>query len=47
MEAKNAMALMAFAIVVPLFFELWELSIFILSMFGLCVYIATENKRPQ
>ena len=46
MEAKAAMALMAFAIIVPLFFEQWELSIFILNMFGLCVYIATENKRP-
>jgi hypothetical protein len=40
------MALLSLAIVVPLFFEQWELSLFILILFGLCLYIVTENKRP-
>jgi hypothetical protein len=40
------MALLALAMVVPLFFEQWELSLFILILFGLCLYIVTENKRP-
>jgi len=53
-EAKAAMALMAFAIVVPLFFEQWELSIFILIMFGfghdrrtVCVGYSRSCREPD
>jgi len=44
--SSAVMALLALAMVVPLFFEQWELSLFILILFGLCLYIVTENKRP-
>lgn len=40
-----AMALLSLAIVLPLFFDQWEFSLFILSMVGLCVYIANERKQ--
>jgi hypothetical protein len=43
-EAGALMALLALAMVAPLFFEEWELSLFILSIFGLCAHIVIENQ---
>jgi hypothetical protein len=53
LEAGAAMALLALVMVAPLFFEEWELSLFILSMFGLCAHIVIEDqtsvitKKPE
>jgi hypothetical protein len=46
-EAGAVMALLALAIVVPLLFEQLELSLFILSLFGLCAYIVKNNLNPD
>jgi hypothetical protein len=42
LEAGAAMALLALAMVAPLFFGELELSLFILSVFGLCAHIVSK-----